>query len=159
MTEGIFTGRGLRDVAWDEPDEKKRARAVRGARRIVNGRDGSDAEVAAMHNAYVEALLAAGYAPIVEKPRKAEPEERAPVYDPEPDLVAVRKSQGDPTALREMREATTRLRTEQTTIAQEAARIGTDVEMVRDKGPPPAAKRSIWAVIAEALVAIFSRRT
>ena len=57
-----------------------------------------------MHNAYVEALAAAGYAPSSEKARKAEARGARAGHDPKPDLVAVRKSQGDlPPALREMR--------------------------------------------------------
>lgn len=139
MDDGHFTGRGLREVKWDEPDPKKRARAVSGARRIVNGKDGSDGEVAAMHEAYVAALLAAGYAPIVEAPlppRRPEPEERQPVYDPEPAPArAVPVDVPRPAA-----------------PPQEA-------EMVRDEGPTPAPARSVWALIGEAIVAIFSRRT
>ncbi|WP_052340951.1 glycoside hydrolase family 19 protein [Salinarimonas rosea] len=83
MVEGHFTGRSLADVAWDEPDPVKRKRGVMRARRIVNGPDGSDAEVYADHMAFLAALEAAGYAPRVEVPP------RRPA--PEPEYVAERE--------------------------------------------------------------------
>lgn len=148
MVEGLFTGRSLRDVKWDEPDPKRRARAVRGARRIVNGPDGSDAEVAAMHEAYVAALLAAGYAPIVEAPLpppRPEPEERTPVYDAEPEIADARARLADAHA----------------TIAEARLREMTQRERPAKPLTPPETSppTSFWALIGRALASIFSRRT
>jgi putative chitinase len=63
MVEGLFTGRKLSDFFNDDTDNPA------GARRIVNGPDGTDALIAAMHREFLDALKAAGYgtapAPIV----------------------------------------------------------------------------------------------
>ena len=63
MSKGMFTGKKLSDynfpAALDAPPKLN-------PRRIVNGPDGSDAEVARNHRAFYSALLAAGYAPVHE---------------------------------------------------------------------------------------------
>jgi putative chitinase len=63
MVEGLFTGRKLADFFNDDTDNPA------GARRIVNGPDGTDALIAAMHREFLDALKAAGYgtapAPVV----------------------------------------------------------------------------------------------
>ena len=58
MSEGMFTGRKLSDYSFPgdlttKPSENPR--------RIVNGKDGSDKEVAASHRAFYKALIDAGY--------------------------------------------------------------------------------------------------
>jgi putative chitinase len=55
MVEGLFTGRKLSDFFNDDTDN------AAGARRIVNGPDGTDALIAKMHNEFLAALKAAGY--------------------------------------------------------------------------------------------------
>lgn len=58
MRDGLFTGKRLADyqfpAALDERPDKN-------PRRIVNGKDGSDAEVAAFHRQFAIALAAAGW--------------------------------------------------------------------------------------------------
>lgn len=65
MSTGAFTGKKLSDydfpAALSNPPEKN-------PRRIVNGKDGSDAEVAKSHMAFYNALVAAGYG---DEPRPA----------------------------------------------------------------------------------------
>jgi putative chitinase len=55
MVEGSFTGRKLADYFNATTDDPA------GARRIVNGPDGTDALIAAMHREFLAALKAAGY--------------------------------------------------------------------------------------------------
>lgn len=58
MRDGIFTGRSLSDYTFpDDLDNPPRSNP----RRIVNGQDGSDAEVARFHRQFAAALLAAGW--------------------------------------------------------------------------------------------------
>jgi putative chitinase len=57
MVEGLFTGKKLSDFFNDDADNPA------GARRIVNGPDGTDALIAKMHGEFLAALKAAGYAP------------------------------------------------------------------------------------------------
>ena len=58
MRDGMFTGRKLADFEF--PADLG-APVSRNPRRIVNGNDGSDAEVARFHMAFAEALDAAGW--------------------------------------------------------------------------------------------------
>jgi hypothetical protein len=55
MVEGLFTGRKLSDFFNDDTDNPA------SARRIVNGPDGTDALIAAMHREFLDALRASGY--------------------------------------------------------------------------------------------------
>jgi putative chitinase len=80
MVEGLFTGKKLPDFFNDDADNPA------GARRIVNGPDGTDALIAKMHGEFLAALKAAGYgtspAPVVPRtypPLTAEPAPAAPV--------------------------------------------------------------------------------
>jgi predicted chitinase len=80
MVEGHFTGRKLADYFNATTDDPA------GARRIVNGPDGTDALIAAMHREFLAALRAAGYgttpAPIIPRtypPLTATPAPAAPV--------------------------------------------------------------------------------
>ena len=57
MVEGHFTGRKLADYFNGDTDNPA------GARRIVNGPDGTDALIARMHREFLDALNAAGYMP------------------------------------------------------------------------------------------------
>jgi hypothetical protein len=57
MVEGQFTGKKLSDFFTLSTDNPA------GARRIVNGPDGTDALIARMHGDFMAALKAAGYAP------------------------------------------------------------------------------------------------
>lgn len=81
MREGLFTGRKLAD--YDFPAALT-ANPAANPRRIVNGQDGSDAEVARHHRQFAAALEAAGWGK-VSKPRvtvgKNDP---APDTDPRP---------------------------------------------------------------------------
>lgn len=65
MTKGMFTGRKLSDYSFpgdlDKPPSQN-------PRRIVNGPDGSDAEVAKFHRQFVVALEAAGWQSLSSKP-------------------------------------------------------------------------------------------
>lgn len=65
MSQGKFTGRKLSDydfpAALDAPP-------ARNPRRIVNGKDGSDAEVARYHRQFYEAIMAAQKSEPVSKP-------------------------------------------------------------------------------------------
>jgi hypothetical protein len=65
MSKGMFTGRKLSDYdfpsALDAPPDKN-------PRRIVNGKDGSDAEVAKSHRQFYEALKAADVEPYFADP-------------------------------------------------------------------------------------------
>lgn len=67
MSKGMFTGKKLSDydfpAALDAPPKSN-------PRRIVNGPDGSDAEVARNHRAFYSALLAAGYLPGAAQPKE-----------------------------------------------------------------------------------------
>jgi putative chitinase len=78
MVEGLFTGRKLSDFFNDDTDN------AAGARRIVNGPDGTDALIAAMHREFLDALRAAGYgtapAPVI--PRTYPPLTVAPAPAP-----------------------------------------------------------------------------
>jgi predicted chitinase len=58
MVKGMFTGRKLSDYQFPEALD---APVARNPRRIVNGQDGSDAEVARFHRIFHQALVAAGY--------------------------------------------------------------------------------------------------
>jgi predicted chitinase len=58
MSEGKFTGKKLSDYAFPEALS---APSARNPRRIVNGRDGTDAKVAGYHRAFAAALEAGGY--------------------------------------------------------------------------------------------------
>jgi putative chitinase len=80
MVEGSFTGRKLADFFNDDTDNPA------GARRIVNGPDGTDALIAAMHRDFLDALRASGYgaapAPVIPRtypPLTVEPAPAAPV--------------------------------------------------------------------------------
>lgn len=64
MRDGKFTGKKLSDYNFPTA---LNAAPKQNPRRIVNGQDGSDAEVAASHMAFYTALLAAGYAPVQQK--------------------------------------------------------------------------------------------
>lgn len=57
MAEGLFTGKKLADYVFPTALD---APAARNPRRIVNGPDGSDAEVARNHRAFHKAVLAMG---------------------------------------------------------------------------------------------------
>ena len=70
MRDGMFTGRKLADYAF--PDALD-APTARNPRRIVNGPDGSDAEVAGHHRMFAAALTHAGYAPVVSQPLTSKP--------------------------------------------------------------------------------------
>lgn len=68
MSKGMFTGKKLADYKFPAA---LYAPAKLHPRRIVNGVDGSDAEVSASHIAFYEALLAAGYQPATATPSPA----------------------------------------------------------------------------------------
>jgi hypothetical protein len=68
MRDGMFTGRKLADFRF--PDDLFLP-PVHNPRRIVNGKDGSDAEVARFHMAFAEALEAAGWGKATTTPPKA----------------------------------------------------------------------------------------
>ena len=72
MAEGLFTGVGLSDFFNDGRDD------ARGARRIVNGPDGTDSKVAGHHNAFMRALREGGWQlPAEPGPVKPTPEDEA----------------------------------------------------------------------------------
>jgi hypothetical protein len=75
MKEGLFRNRKLSDYRFPEALD---APPERNPRRIVNGRDGSDAEVAASHRAFAAALRAAGHG-AAEKRRQSQ---EAPPWNP-----------------------------------------------------------------------------
>ena len=65
MSKGKFTGRKLSD--YDFPADLD-APPAHNPRRIVNGKDGSDAEVARYHRQFYEAIMAAQKSEPVSKP-------------------------------------------------------------------------------------------
>lgn len=72
MAEGLFTGQALSDFFDGATDD------ARGARRIVNGPDGTDSKVAGHHNAFLGALRAGGWTLTTEPgPVKPTPEDEA----------------------------------------------------------------------------------
>lgn len=75
MLEGLFTGKKLGD--YDFPSDLDAAPGLN-PRRIVNGKDGTDAKVAKTHRQFADALTKAGYlgatstpAPVPETPKPA----------------------------------------------------------------------------------------
>ncbi len=66
MRDGMFTGKKLADYRF--PDDLS-APPARNPRRIVNGQDGSDADVAAFHRQFAEALEWAGWGRANETPK------------------------------------------------------------------------------------------
>lgn len=66
MSRGMFTGRKLSDYVF--PDALD-ASPSKNPRRIVNGTDGSDKEVARFHREFAEALEAAGWGHVKETPK------------------------------------------------------------------------------------------
>lgn len=77
MVRGAFTGRKLSD--YDFP-EALRASPSNHPRRIVNGKDGTDADIAKYHEAFYDALMQAGYELRDDTPP-------APVTEPVPEPV------------------------------------------------------------------------
>ena len=79
MSRGLFTGKKLSDYpfpdAIDYPSKDN-------PRRIVNGPDGSDKEVAGFHRAFADALRSAGYVGQAPKPTPVPPAPLPPVDDP-----------------------------------------------------------------------------
>jgi predicted chitinase len=73
MSEGLFTGKKLADYAFpaalDAPPKQN-------PRRIVNGQDGSDAEVAGFHRQFAAALEKAGWEPASAAPEAPPVHER-----------------------------------------------------------------------------------
>lgn len=67
MSKGMFTGKKLSDYNFPAA---LNAAPKDNPRRIVNGQDGSDAEVARNHRAFYSALLAAGYRPSASQPKE-----------------------------------------------------------------------------------------
>jgi hypothetical protein len=63
MKKGLFTGKKLSDYNFPEAIY---ASSANNPRRIVNGPDGSDIEVAKLHLAYAEALMAGGWSNNIE---------------------------------------------------------------------------------------------
>ena len=87
MRDGLFTGRKLGDYTFPaDLDEPPRSNP----RRIVNGVDGSDAEVAGHHRKFAAALQAAGWGTQAAPPQRpaaapvARPAPAAPVPTPKP---------------------------------------------------------------------------
>jgi hypothetical protein len=70
MRDGMFTRRKLAD--YDFPDALDNP-PTRNPRRIVNGPDGSDAEVAGHHRTFAAALVHASYAPVASRPVTSNP--------------------------------------------------------------------------------------
>lgn len=66
MRDGMFTGKKLADYKF--PDDLA-APPAQNPRRIVNGQDGSDAEVAAFHRQFAGALELAGWGQVKETPK------------------------------------------------------------------------------------------
>lgn len=66
MRDGVFTGKKLADYRF--PDDLS-APPAQNPRRIVNGQDGSDAEVAAFHRQFAGALEWAGWGHVKETPK------------------------------------------------------------------------------------------
>ena len=87
MRDGKFTGRKLSDydfpAALDYPPS-------RNPRRIVNGQDGSDAQVAGYHRDFAAALIAGGYQPA----REVYPAPTRPATTPAPRPTAPRPARG-----------------------------------------------------------------
>lgn len=66
MRDGLFTGRKLADYRFPEALD---APPALNPRRIVNGKDGSDAEVARFHRQFHKALVAAGWDGRIDAPQ------------------------------------------------------------------------------------------
>jgi len=66
MRDGMFTGKKLADYRFPED---LAAPPAQNPRRIVNGQDGSDAEVAAFHRQFAGALEWAGWGQVKETPK------------------------------------------------------------------------------------------
>lgn len=82
MRDGLFTGKKLSDYKF--PDALS-AKVEDNPRRIINGKDGTDADVAKYHKVFYDALIKAGYslpdAPVVAPPVVPTP---APIQPPTP---------------------------------------------------------------------------
>jgi hypothetical protein len=102
MAEGLFTGKKLSDYKFPEA---LRAASSKHPRRIVNGKDGTDAKIAAYHCAFHSALITAGWtgereipAPKPNPPQKpVEPPKRpgGPVPPKTPETPPPSKSGGN----------------------------------------------------------------
>ncbi len=79
MRDGLFTGRKLSDYAFPSALD---AAPARNPRRIVNGKDGSDADVAKFHRQFHAALVKAGWSAGTAKPKPAPARKR--VAEPKP---------------------------------------------------------------------------
>lgn len=78
MSRGLFTGKKLADYPFPDAIDYP---VKENPRRIVNGPDGSDKEVAKFHRAFADALRAAGYVGQAPKPSPV-PRPAPPVDDP-----------------------------------------------------------------------------
>lgn len=81
MRDGMFTGKKLADYAFPAALSNP---ASSNPRRIVNGRDGTDAKVAGYHRAFEAALTAGGYQSPRAPSQKPPTSPRAPVTAPRP---------------------------------------------------------------------------
>jgi predicted chitinase len=92
MSEGMFAGRKLSNYAFPSA---LNASPANHPRRIVNGKDGTDAEVAGYHRAIHAALIAAGYGK-PEPAAPAEPVQRDPAPSPQsPPVQTPQSAPGD----------------------------------------------------------------
>jgi hypothetical protein len=91
MRDGMFTGKRLADYTFPADLD---APPARNPRRIVNGNDGSDAEVARAHRAFAGALTAGGWAVAPaqrpDSPPQAVTTAPAPAPAPKPDGLLAR---------------------------------------------------------------------
>ncbi|WP_159585905.1 hypothetical protein [Chelativorans xinjiangense] len=90
MAEGLYTGRKLSDYAFPEDLS---APPAHHPRRIVNGKDGTDGDIAKYHRAFHSALTAAGHS--AQKAPASTREPLPPLPDtPEPETPPTGKSGG-----------------------------------------------------------------